>query len=794
MRMIHIILLGLCGCVSAGAVQGAAAAAPSEREQRQLLTFSRMLTDPARSAETKYDAASLLLGREDQAAASVLAGVLADAGNPSSQTAVARAIADMAAGCEAFVDPLLAMLDSADPAVRQAAAAALGTYTDEAVLARVAQRAADPGAPEPTRLTAIESLSRRIDAQSVETLIALLESPQPTIQAAAAAALQQLTGMRQFGADPLRWRYWWQANQSKPRQQWLADQVEALTRQTDAQQRHIAALTERLDAALRSLYTATPDAGRQALILQLLRDTLPQTRQTGLQLAARRVAAAEPLAAETAPIVRALLADDDPAVRTAAARLAADLKDDQAVTLIMDRLNAEPATEVRTALIAALGTIGDARALDVLLETVAARPNGEAKEAALAVERLVTKTPPADERVQRVVDVLTARYAGSGASQPDLRRNLLRAMRAMKRPAFVEVMCSALKDPEANIRMEAIGGLAALGITDAADAIAALTADSDRGVRQAAIDTLAALGNASHVEAVLARTRPDVETDPVVRQQAWKTVPVLMDKADNEAFAALVDQLADRPDARKQRIVLMGTLIRRLAADKPRQVALRLQLAQALRADDRPAEAVDVLAKALPIAAAGDEARTVWLAWVDALLAADDATVLAIMNDQADGALFAAAVERLVDRLTALRRAGQDQVMATLADAAESRLAGRLTEAQQAAIGSLRANGSRPAADADPRMAELLAALAAADAAQRDQAEAALLTMQDRPVRPLLLRLRQELAAARPDSDCQTRLLRILAAVAPQLTGFDAAADRAAQLELIDRWIAQFGA
>ncbi|MFW6155560.1 MAG: HEAT repeat domain-containing protein, partial [Planctomycetota bacterium] len=246
MRMVHIILLGLCGCVSAGTVDGAAAAAPPDREQRRLQTVSRMLTDPARSPQTKYDAATLLLGREDQAATGMLAAILADESRSSARIAVARAIADMSAGRRAFVDPLLTMLGHDDDEVRQAAAAALGIYTDEAVLARVAQRAADPDAPEPTRLTAIESLARRIEAQSVETLIDLLESPQPTIQTAAADALQQLTGMRQFGADPLRWRYWWQANQSKPRQQWLADQVEALTCQTETQQRHVTALAERL--------------------------------------------------------------------------------------------------------------------------------------------------------------------------------------------------------------------------------------------------------------------------------------------------------------------------------------------------------------------------------------------------------------------------------------------------------------------------------------------------------------------------------------------------------------------
>ncbi|MFW6146350.1 MAG: HEAT repeat domain-containing protein, partial [Planctomycetota bacterium] len=562
-------------------------------------------------------------------------------------------------------------------------------------------------------------------------------------------------------------------------------------RQTETQQRHVTALAERLDAALRQLYAATPDAGRQDMIPELLRGTLPETRKTGLALAAKRVAASEPLADETAGLVRGLLDDDDPAVRTAAARLAADLKDEQAAELIMDRLDAETVAEVRSALIAALGAIGDARALDVLVKTVTAGGNGEAVQAALAVERLVTHAPPADERAAKVAEVLIDRYARSPTSQSDLRRALLRAMRALNHPAFAEVMGSALSDPEAPIRLEAMRGLARLGVTDAADAIARLTADSDRGVRQAAIATLAELGTPAHVEAVLGRTHPDVESDPVVRRRAWQTVPMLMNAADNEAVTRIIDHLADRPDAQPCRIRLMGMLIDRLAADKPRQVAVRMQLAEVLRTEGRPAEAADMLAEALPIAG-GDVARDVWLAWVEAMLAADDLAVLTAMHDQADDALFAAAVERLVNRLAALRDAGRHEQMAALTEAARSRLGERLTEAQQTALRSIRDGGStRPSEDAAARVDKLVAALASDDATRREEAEAALLAMEDRAVRPLLLRLRENLAAGQGDTDLQTRLAKILTTLAPDLTGFDDTADQAARLDLVDRWIAQ---
>ncbi len=168
--------------------------------------------------------------------------------------------------------------------------------------------------------------------------------------------------------------------------------------------------------------------------------------------------------------------------------------------------------------------------------------------------------------------------------------------------------------------------------------------------------------------------------------------------------------------------------------------------------------------------------------------------VLTALNDQTDEALFAAAVERLVHRLAALRDAGQDEQMTALTEAAARRLGERLTEAQQASLRSLPEIGAtRPSTSpATADVAALIAVVVCDDEARRGEATDALLALKGRAIRPLLLRLREELAAAEPDSACQARLVQLLTTLAPELTGFDDAGDTAARLELVDRWIAKF--
>ena len=63
--------------------------------------------------------------------------------------------------------------------------------------------------------------------------------------------------------------------------------------------------------------------------------------------------------------------------------------------------------------------------------------------------------------------------------------------------------------------------------------------------------------------------------------------------------------------------------------------------------------------------------------------------------------------------------------------------------------------------------------------------------MGDRAVRPLLLELRKAVGGGQPDPDAEKAILGVLKAVAPDLTGYDAAAPADAKLKTIDEWLGE---
>jgi len=803
MKMLPVILLCLCGCVAAvdpdeaapvAATVDESITATEQGQQREVQTLARMLGDPDRAASTRSEAAQLLLTKPQNQAKEMLIGFLTDQMNPSARIAVARAIADIGATDTTFVDPLFDMLADDQEPVRSAAAAALGAYDDQAVLAALCRVARDTDTAEPTRLAAAAGLSRRMDKRAVETLIDLLADPEPSLRAASQAALAKLTGIHTFGASRPHWLAWWRANRDKPRQQWLAEQIDTLTRQSENQQRRLNDLQTRLDAALVKLYAATAPSGQAEMVTALLRDPLPEVRLVGLRLASNRVAAGEPSTEDAATVVRSLLSDQSPDVRTNAARLAADLNDAEAAQLIVSRLSVEAEVATRTALIAALGVLGDGEAVGVLMAALIDEPDTVAVEAALAIERLAGRAQLPAVQTDAIVAAVIERHGNSHRSQPRLRRALLSAMRAIGRSEFAPVMRSALADPVASIRLEAIRGLQSLNVAEAAADIAPLAADPDRGVRQAAITTLGALGDPGHLTAVLARTDRDTETDPVIRQRAWETALTLLDKVDDDQLARIATELTGRPDALEYQIRLLEMLAARLDTDKPRQAEARLQLADALLAAGRPVEAADILAETYADAGDHPQAKLLWPAWMRALLAADDAACLTHMADQADQSLFDDAVDLLTQRLAALASAKKYASLIALADAARKHLADRLPPGQLDLIETLRSEATERQQEADrARAAKLISTLTSAEADLRSEAEASLLTMKTRAVAPLVERLRIDLAADAPDIQLQQRIVGLLGALAPELTGFDESADAASKAKVVGAWLAQLG-
>ena len=782
MKLAHVILLSFCGCTTA--------VTPSMAEQGdrplsahqvgELQTLASMLSEANRSEKTRFQAARLLLTKDHSAADKILADLLADASARPARVAIASAIAETGMGRPPFVEPLFEMTGDAEAAVRQIAASALAAYKTPEVLQRLTGLARDVKTPEPRRLAAVSALGQILDKRSVDTLISLLEDPQPDVRSAAATALAKLTGIRSFGDDSARWRVWWRSSQNKSPQQWLADLAESLAQDNTALRSQLEQLRARLADATTQLYEVTDPAGRPALVLTMLKDPLAEVRRIGLQLATRRAAAGEPVAKETAQIVAALLGDNDASVRAAAALLVASLGDAQAGKALLDRLQVETVVQVRTALITALGELRVVEAADALLGALTQDPNEPAAAAAAALRRLAEKDLLNEAQVGKAEEVIVTRYSGSQAS-PKLRAALLGSMGALARPAFAGVMQGALQDSDAAVRLEAVRGLQKLSDPGSAKHIAPLADDPDRGVRQEAIAALGALGDPAHLDTVLARTQADVESDSAVRRKAWESVHKLLSSVDVQRILDVAGKLADRPEARDDRIKMLTLCVDRLEGKAPEQMTVRMELADAQLAAGLPAEAAKTLAKAHG-AAGPDQAGQVWLKWMEALLAADDAASVTHIAQQSDEKLRPAAIALLVQRLAALQEEGQHQPAITLADQAVEKLGASLPAPAKDEILAMSAKA------VEHLVASLVKDLAGnGDAAQN--AKEQLLAMGTRAVMPLVASLQQALAGEPPSPAAEKAILPILGQLDQGLTGYNAEAAVADKIKIVDGWL-----
>ncbi len=767
----------------------------SADQQLELRTLTGQLTDPARSAKTRREAAALLLRCEYPQAVEALWAALSDASNRSAQIAVAQAIAARGSVRKAFVEPLMAMLTGKEPSVRAPAARALATCKDRAVAQSLIAIARDAGADHAVRLVTVSAMGHLLDKAAVDALVGLLDDRDAAIRAAAADSLTSLTNIRAFGGDPVRWKRWWAKNKDKPRTVWLADLANSLARAKSALESQNAQLRDRLAKAMQDLYAAAPQDRRDAMLLGFLKDPLLDVRLVGTTLTERKIAAGEKIGDPIRLQVRSMLADAEPPVRRAAALLTAGMGDGEALGALLGRLKGEQVPAVRQAVLTALGQLNDPKALPAVLAEVRAEDANIAAAAALALAHLAAKRTLDDEvRSQAAKTLLDrCRTADGGPGGATLREALMTAMGAVGDKTVSPALAGGLKDPVAAVRLAAVNGLAQLR-DGSADIIAPLVSDPDRGVRQAVLTALGALDGAGHLPTILARTDPAVESDAGVRRQAWEIATGILAEADAGVLASVAQLLGKRKDpaVADQRIKVLGMLVSALKKGKSLDLpGAQRRLARALLLASRPAEATPHLAGAYAQCKArkSPETPAVWREWIDAMLLAEDPAVAKALADQTDDAAFAKGMGRLSARLDELAKQERFSAITVMADEALKQLGARLTDEQKAALNKTlqAARADRLRADRQA-VAKLVGELSGGDDSAR-KAAAQLEAMGDRSVRPLVRELRQAVAAEKPDAAVEKAIVAVLTRIAPKLAGYDTSADKDAKLKLIDSWL-----
>jgi len=799
-RTISVLILGgllWSGC--AGRPSGAAVTMPAVTEGDRTSTkpldpadCRANLEDPQQQQAQKVALARTLLNSSAPTARGLLIEVLKDSPSASARLAVAQALRLEPTQEPALLTALGEAMAAEDPAISEAAAEALAVSQTPAARKLLQKAAEDPETPVHGRLAAITALAGQVDCRSAGWLVDLLEDDDAAVRQQAALELARMTGLRDFGQDAGRWRAWLSgAREDEVR--WLNEQVCLLGQANRELEAQFQQTRLRLIRSATDLYDAAGQDQRPSLIAGYLAESLADLRVVGLRLIDRRSASNEPVGPELTAQAMALLRDPMEAVRAEAALLAGTLAGADALQALLGRLEDEPSPAVRQAVLRSLGQLRQVQALPAVLAQVGSdEPVATAAAAALASIASRTELEPA-LRAQ-AVQTLVGRYHRANPRQGvELREAVLIALGVLIDPQSAPVFLEALKDESARIRLAAINGLAALGQPELAAALAPLAGDDDRGVRQAVIAALGALDGQRYLQVILDQTRPEVEPDADVRQQAWDVATANLAEAPAATLEEVVGQLQQRDDSLDQRIQVLGMLVqKRKQQQEPSLAQAQQMLGEALMQAGRPAEAAGVRGEAYSQMDGADARRNrLLLEWIGAMLAADDVAAIAAMADHASGDSLAQSVELLDQRLEELAARQRWDVLVPLCREGLARLADRLQAAPLQRLQQRYADGQQRLREQDhQQVAQLAPQLWNDDPQVRLAARDQLVRMAGRAVDPLLSQLKQTLTGPQSAGPQERALVEVLRQIDPRLATYDPATPLADKLKLIDSLLA----
>jgi len=440
--------------------------------------------------------AARLIGIGTPEATAALVEVLSKPANVEACLAVAAAAAESDGEIPALVEPLIALLDSEDPKLAAAAGTALGSYKNHGVAARLGTLSRDPESPLRQRLAAITALSGISERRAIDALVTLLDDRNPEIRTRVLAGLRR-AALVDFGQDIAAWKRWWQLNKSKKPVEWLHELNEVLTRQNRDLVNQLGALRTRLLATLRTNYQKTADAGKQAVVLSYLRDALPEVRLLGIDLVNTLITDRKKIEADVMAQLRQLVADPSPKVRSEVVTILRDAGDKQDAARILAQLQEETDSQVKEAMLNALGRLGDPAAVPALVEALDDPSDRVVATAAAGLGLLGQKGKISPAAIAPAVKPLIQRFERLDPEDASLRDRFLGAMARIADPAFRATFVKNLElRNTSSVRQAAIRGIAALDDPTLGDQLVPALTDSDAGVRQAAAEALGRIGKA----------------------------------------------------------------------------------------------------------------------------------------------------------------------------------------------------------------------------------------------------------------------------------------------------------
>ena len=532
-----------------------------------LAALEAQLLRPDAPAGDREEAAARLVSRQSAVADERLREVLASPDAPrDARLAVARALSDDPTPPEGMIGPLGELMragaEQRSNASIDAAALALVNYRrNEAALDELLRFVADPAVPAEARARVVRLLGRVVEPAVAERLVALLGAPQDNLRSAAAEALAELTGIREFGQDARKWAQWQQQAANLPRDRWRADLLEVKAANLGRLRRRHDTLTEALEARMLQQYQAAPRDQRPNLLLSFLGSDQADERAIAARMVSRAFIAQDVITDRVRERLVALVGDSDPKVREDVATTLKDLNHRPALGAELTQLAQENEERVKVALIEALTRIEDPAAgpqlVAALLNNPSPRVFTAAATALVKVGRELRRTNPAlADQAAGQLRVVAQNRAAPAAT----RAVALDALAALQAPRLVEFLQQLLNGPQAEaslpVRQAALRALGALGEPAGAEIATAVLRDTrDPSMRWWALDALGRTGNlAEHGGLLLDHTQRQNEPDESVRNKAWEAYQAMLPRASAEALNGELRGL--RADPLRQAVVL----------------------------------------------------------------------------------------------------------------------------------------------------------------------------------------------------------------------------------------------
>jgi HEAT repeat protein len=234
--------------------------------------------------------------------------------------------------------------------------------------------------------------------------------------------------------------------------------------------------------------------------------------------------------AEAAALL-ARLTDPDSTVRRIALFELADLEDSALLPAFVEALREDPSPDVRREAAAVLAAWEQDDVVEALCAALLDADDDVRATAAQSLSEL--KELPSGHVLRR----------WAARPEPFVRRSVLRGLRELRFADAFEPALSALPDPNADVRIEAVAVLGWLKDARALAPLASLAAgDADADVRRAAVGALgfALASDPAIVDALLAALRDDAWQ---VREEAATTLGKLRAPSASEALIAALDDV-----------------------------------------------------------------------------------------------------------------------------------------------------------------------------------------------------------------------------------------------------------